>query len=118
MAQANHSIQQKALIQLTTAAHCLAMLRSRNAVKEELKKHGLKVSAYSAREINVWAQLFLEDHAAELIPDALTKARAMILAGTFGKRAARALCAELNNSVQSQTQPNSMGSTVQMSGAK
>jgi hypothetical protein len=68
-------------IQLTTAAHCLAMLRSRNAVKEELKKHGLKVSAYSARDITGWASVYLDDHAAELIPPAIEQARAMNPAG-------------------------------------
>jgi hypothetical protein len=75
------------MIQLTTAAHCLAMLRSRNAVKDELRKHGVKASHLSARDISVWAQLFLEDHRAELIPAALAQARAMILSGAMGKRA-------------------------------
>lgn len=79
------------MIQLTTAAHCLAMLRSRNAVKSELRAYGHKVSDLSAREITSWAQLFLEDHANELIPDALERARAMILSGALGKRAAKQL---------------------------
>lgn len=78
-------------IQLTTAAHCLAMLRSRNAVKRELQKQGLKVSAYSAREITSWATVYLDDDSAELIPEALANARAMILRGDLGKRAQRAL---------------------------
>jgi len=78
-------------IQLTTAAHCLAMLRSRNAVKRELQKQGLKVSAYSAREITSWATVYLDDNSAELIPEALANARAMILRGDLGKRAQRAL---------------------------
>ena len=75
------------MIQLTTAAKCLAMLRSRNAVKDELRKHGLKLTQYSASEITGWARLFLEDHQAELIPAAIAEARAMILSGAMGKRA-------------------------------
>jgi hypothetical protein len=71
----------------------LLWLRSRNAVKDELRKHGLKVSHYSAKEITSWAMLYLDDHSAELIPDALERARAMILSGAMGKRAQKALAA-------------------------
>jgi hypothetical protein len=90
------------MIQLTTAARCLAMLRSRNAVKDELRKHGLKPAHYSAREITSWAYVYLDDHCAELIPDALEQARAMILSGAMGKRAQRALCAKLESDAQTQ----------------
>jgi hypothetical protein len=79
------------MIQLTTAAQCLAMMRSRNAVKDELRKQGLKVAHYSAREISSWASVYLDDHHAELIPDALEQAKRMILSGAMGKRAQRAL---------------------------
>jgi hypothetical protein len=89
-------------IQLTTAAHCLAMVRSRQAVKSELRAHGLKPRHLSAREITSWAQLFLEDHANELIPEAIANARAMILRGDLGKRAQRALCANLSSDAQTQ----------------
>jgi hypothetical protein len=78
-------------IQLMSAAHCLAMLRSRQAVKSELRAHGLKPSHLSAREITSWAQVFLDDHANELIPEAIANARAMIASGALGKRAQRAL---------------------------
>jgi hypothetical protein len=74
-------------IQLTTAAHCLAMLRSRQAVKSELRAQGIKPSHLSAREITSWAHLFLEDHANELVPEALANAREMIVSGALGKRA-------------------------------
>ena len=39
----------------------------------------------------MWAQVYLEDHSAELIPEALANARAMIARGALGKRAQRAL---------------------------
>jgi hypothetical protein len=78
-------------IQLTTAAHCLAMLRSRQAVKVELQRQGLKLTQYSARGITSWAHVFLDDHHETLIPHAIEEARAMILRGDLGKRAQRAL---------------------------
>lgn len=105
-------------IQLTTAAHCLAMLRSRNAIKDELRKHGLKLAQFSAAEITSWAHVFLDDHHETLIPAAIAEARAMILRGALGKRAQRALCANLLSDAQTPTQPKSITSTVQNSGAK
>ena len=91
MAEANHRLQQIPTIHITTAAHVLAMLRARNAVKEELRKQGLKVSHLAAREITSLAQVYLDDHHETLIPDAIEEARAMILKGALGKRAQRAL---------------------------
>jgi hypothetical protein len=79
------------MIQLTTAAKCLAMLRARNAVKEELRKHGLKLTQFSAAEITSWASVYLDDHHETLWPRAIEEARQMILAGALGKRAQRAL---------------------------
>jgi hypothetical protein len=74
-------------IHITTASHCLAMLRARQHVKRELQKQGLKVSAYTAGEIKGWASVYLDDHKEELIPAAREQARAMILSGALGKRA-------------------------------
>ena len=96
------SIQQKALIQVTTAAHCLAMLRARNAVKDRIKAEGLKPAQLSAREITSWAILYLEDNRATLLPDAIAQAKRMILSGAMGKRAQRALCAKLESDAQTQ----------------
>jgi hypothetical protein len=79
------------MIQLTTGAHCLAMLRSRQAVKAELQRQGLKLTQYSAAEITSWAHVFLDDHHEALISDAIKEARRMILAGALGKRTQRAL---------------------------
>jgi integrase len=90
MAEANHSLQQIPTIRITIAAHVLAQLRARNAVKEELRKQGLKPSHYSAGEITGWANVYLNEYP-ELIPEAIAKARAMILRGDLGKRAQRAL---------------------------
>jgi hypothetical protein len=54
MAEANPSIQQTltaAHARIMTASVVLAQLRARNAVKAELRKQGLKVSHFAAREI-------------------------------------------------------------------
>jgi hypothetical protein len=96
---AEASIQQKALIQVTTAARVLAQLKARQAVKHALQARGLKVSDFAASEISSWGRLYLEDHP-QLFHEAIAQARAMILAGVCGKRAQRALCAKLESDAQ------------------
>jgi len=91
MAEANASLQQIPTIRITTAARALARLRARNAVKEELRKRGLKLSNYTAAEVTSWAHVYLDDHHETLIPRAIEEARRMILSGAMGKRAQRAL---------------------------
>jgi hypothetical protein len=91
MAEANASLAQSPTIRIITASRVLAMSHARNAVKRELQKQGLKVSAYSARDITSWAGVYLDDHASELIPPAIEQAKRLILSGALGKRAARAL---------------------------
>jgi hypothetical protein len=86
MAEANASLQQIPTIRITTAAHALAQLRARNAVKEEIRKQGLTLTQYSASEITSWAILYLDDLRSELMPEAIASARAMILRGDLGKR--------------------------------
>jgi hypothetical protein len=91
MVEATSSIAQIPTIRITTAAHALAQLRSRQAVKDALRAQGLKPTNYSAREITSWASVFLDDHHETLMPRAIEEARQMILAGALGKRAQRAL---------------------------
>jgi hypothetical protein len=93
MAEANASLQQIPTIRITTAAHVLAQLRARQAVKRQLQAQGLKITHYSARDISVMANQYLSEHRAELIPAAIVEARRMILSGAMGKRAQRALAA-------------------------
>jgi hypothetical protein len=47
-------------IRITTASKVLAMLRARNAVKDELRKHGVKASHLAASEISGWARVYLD----------------------------------------------------------
>jgi uncharacterized lipoprotein YajG len=95
MVEATSSIAQSPIIRITTAAHVLAQLRARQAVKRQLQAQGLKVTHYSARDISVLANQYLAEHRAELIPEAIASARAMILADVLGKRAAKAFKEQL-----------------------
>jgi hypothetical protein len=95
MAEAASSIPQIPTIRITTGAHVLAQLRARQAVKRELQAQGLKVTHYSARDISVLANQYLAEHRTELIPEAIASARAMILGGVLGKRAAKAFKEQL-----------------------
>ena len=109
------------MIQLTTAAAILAQLEARNAVKDQIKRNGEHVSHYAAREITILAREYLSQHRAELMPDALERARAMILSGSLGKRAQRALaqtqCAEISTNAQTNEHYSNKQISVQMSGA-
>lgn len=87
-------------------------------MKAELQRRGEKVSHYAAREISVLAQEYLAQHGSELMPDAIATIERWILAGQFGKRAQRALCAKLTTNAQNQIELKSTSSAVQMSGAK
>ena len=89
MVEANHSLSKiltQAQLRITTASVVLAQLRARNAVKAELRKQGLKVSHYAAREISSWAQVYLDDHP-NLIAEAKPVVEAWFAQGVFGKRA-------------------------------
>ena len=99
MVEANHRLQQIPTIRITTASHVLAQLRARNAVKNEMRKYGLKPTHYAAREITSWAHVYLDDHP-ELIADARPVVEAWIAQDVFGKRARRAFCANLSSDAQ------------------
>jgi len=81
-------------IRITTAASALAAMRARQHVKAELQRKGEKVSHYAARDISRMAQSYLALHSAELMPDCIAQARAMILSGALGKRARAQLVTE------------------------
>jgi hypothetical protein len=116
MAEANRSVPQIPTIHITTAAHCLAQLRARNAVKDQLRKQGLKASHYSARDITAMACEYLSEHRSELLPPSIETITRWTLAGEFGKRAQRALSAKLTTNARTQTEPYSMASAVQKLG--
>jgi hypothetical protein len=72
---------------IASASRTLAMLRSRDAVKNELRRFGLKPTHMAASEITSWAKLYLEDHAAELMGEAIKTVERWTREGVFGRRA-------------------------------
>ena len=95
MVRATQSLSQiptQAQVRIATAAHVLAQLRARNAVKAELRKQGLKVSHYAAREISSWAQVYLDEHP-ELIANASACGRGLDTRGRIRQASTtRLLC--------------------------
>lgn len=116
MAEANRSISQIHTIHITTAAHILAQLRARQAVKER-RHQGFEVTHFAAREISALAHDYLLAHRGELMPEAIETAK-RFLAGEFGKRAQRALRAKLKTKDKNSDEPKSGTSSVQNTGAK
>ena len=66
-------------IRITTAARMLAEIRARQAVKDQLRSKGEKVSHYTRRDINRLVESYLALHAVELMPDCLARARAQLV---------------------------------------
>ena len=97
-----------------SAVKVLARLAAKKAVQAKLRDQGVRVTTYPYAELMRQAAEYLDNHP-ELYQQALERAKLMTARGVFGKRAQRAY---LESSAQNQTQPNSTGSTVQMSGAK
>ena len=92
----------------------LARLAAKRAVQAQLKEQGVRVSTYPYAELMRQAHDYLAQHP-ELYDQAKPRVDRMIAEGVFGKRVQRAY---LNSSAQTQEQRKSMGSTVQMLGAK
>jgi hypothetical protein len=63
---------------------------ARIAVREQLRRHGVKVSSVTAKEIAEAADRYLAEHR-ELIDRAKADIDRWIAAGAFGKRATREL---------------------------
>ena len=90
MAKANRSIPQIHTIRITRAAYCLAQLRARQAVKDQLRKQGLKVSHYAARDITAMACEYLGEYRGELMPPGNRNDHTMDASGRV--RQARSAC--------------------------
>jgi hypothetical protein len=107
-----HQITQR-LIKHRAAVATRAMQLARNAVKRRIQAEGLKVSQFTACEITLLAKAEFERNHAKLIADAKHDIETWP-----GFAAWRLPSANINNNAQSQNEPISMGSAVQMSGAK
>lgn len=97
-----------------SAVKVLARLAAKKAVQAELRAQGVRVTLVRPAEISERAQVYLQAHP-ELYQLALERAKRMTAEGVFGKRAQRAY---LSSAAQTKDTLNSMGSVVQMLGAK
>ena len=100
MAQATSSLpRNNPSFYIAGGAVTLALYRSRQAVKDAIRRKGEKVSAYPACEITAMAKAYLAEHR-ELIVEARATAERWTLEGVFGKRVQRELRAKLSNDAQ------------------
>jgi hypothetical protein len=71
MAEASNTLQ---LAQLRTRLHIatrtLALLAATNATKHQIRAQGHKVSEFTLAQLRTRAEAYLEDHRADLIPEA------------------------------------------------
>jgi hypothetical protein len=89
----------------------LARMRAKKAVLLALRAQGLKPQDFSAREIGVLTDYYVNQHRAKLMAEA---AEAIATWPGF----AQWRCAELNTNAQKENEPKSITSAVQMSGAQ
>jgi hypothetical protein len=94
-----------------SAVMTLARMRAKKAVLFELRAQGLKPQHFSAREIAVLTEYYLNQHRAELMGEA---AEAIATWPGF----ARWRCVELTSDAQKRNEPKSVTLAVQMSGAQ
>jgi len=110
MAKAARSLSPKQILEIMQrhrqAVAVLARQSARRAIKAQLRAEGLKVSQFSAKDISIRADAWFDAHRAELIAEAEHTI------------ATSPLFAYLRINAQTQTQPISTISTVQMLGAK
>lgn len=113
---ANVSLSPKALERIRRhqlAVRVLALMRAKKAVQVQIRAKGQRLSDYSAREISHLAEAELERKRASLIADA-----EHTIATWPGFARWRLPGAELSSDAQKQSEPKSITSAVQMSGAK
>ena len=94
-----------------SAVRTIALYRAKKAVQAQIRARGERIADYSCREISVMAEAYLNQHKEELI----NKAAADV--ATFPEFCPF-VCANLVLNAQTQSQPKSITSAVQMSGAK
>ena len=101
------------LLRHRSAVMTLARVRAKKAVLVALRAQGLRPQHFSAREIAVLAEYYLNQHRAELVGEA-TEA----IATWPGFARWRLPSANIQTNAQSESEPKSMTSVVQMSGAR
>jgi hypothetical protein len=102
---------------MSAAIYTLAMYRAKKAVKEQLRRKGVKLSEVTARDIQILARLELDLRG----PEFVAQAKEMIasspeLTKMYEKEQRQR--AKLRTNAQSKIEPISITSAVQISGAK
>ena len=97
-----------------SAVKVLARLAAKRAVQAKLRDQGVRLTTYPYAELMRQAHEYLRAHP-ELYVAALERAKRMTADGVFGKRAQRAY---LLTNAQSENEPKSTTSALQISGAK
>ena len=105
---------QERMQQHRQAGMVLARLAAKRAVQDELRAQGVRVSLFPIAEVMRLAAEYLDKHP-ELYQQALERAKRMTAEGVFGKRAQRAY---LLTNAQTENEPKSTTSAVQMSCSK
>jgi hypothetical protein len=102
---------------MSAAIYTLAMYRAKKAVKEQLRRKGVKLSEVTARDIQILARLELDLRG----PEFVAQGKEMIasspeLTKMYEKEQRQR--AKLRTNAQSKIEPISITSAVQISGAK
>ena len=97
-----------------SAVAVLAMQSARREVKAQIRAQGLKVAHYSAKEISILAEAHLAQHREQLTAEA----EHAIATWPGFARWRLPDCANIETDAQSENEPKSTTSAVQMSGAK
>ena len=92
----------------------LAHQSARKAIKAQLRAEGLKLSQFSAKDISIRADAYFDVHRERLIAEA----EQIVATSPYFERWRLPDGANIESDAQTQTQPISTTSAVQISGAK
>jgi hypothetical protein len=92
----------------------LARQSARKAIKAQLRAEGLKLRQFSARDISIRADAYLDVHRERLIAEA----EQVVATSPYFARWRLPDCANIETDAQSENEPKSTTSAVQMSGAE
>ncbi len=122
MAEANHRLQQitdeAQARTIIAATMTLALQRAKKSVQAQLRAKGLKLAQFSARDIGLLAEAYLDQHRAELLAGAKAIVERWMAEGFFGKRAQRAWRAKLESDARRSGHCSSNEIAVQNSSAE
>jgi hypothetical protein len=117
MAQAARSLSPKQILgRIRQHRQCVIVLAhqsARKAIKAQLRAEGLKLSQFSAKDISIRAEAWFDVHRQELIAEA----EQIVATSPYFARW-RLPSANITTVAQSENEPKSTTSAVQMSGAE